>query len=155
MLRKQVSPLHGHGLFSNFDVSKYSYFDMNIEKIYKIRKNIPEKYLLDFFVPESFSDDTICINDDKVDLLKNVLIKNNKKRYAIVDSLYMFANDAAWPSVNEDDYNDKTSNNNADFVLKFNDGKMIGICLIMLKDTLKDSEICVTYGWDFWFFPET
>lgn len=156
MFRKQASPLHGHGLFSNSDILKYSYFDMNIEKIYKIRKNLSEKYLLDFFVPNSFSHDTICINNDKVDFLKNVVMNkcDNKKRYAIVDSLYMLANDAAWPSMNESDYNNKTCKNNADFVLKFQDGELVGICLILLNDICKNVEICVTYGWDFWYFPK-
>ena len=156
MFRKQASPLHGYGLFSNSDISKYSYFDVNIEKIYKIRKKLSEKYLLDFFLPSSFSDDAICINNDKVDLLKNIVMNkcDNKKKYVIVDSLYMLANDAAWPSINECEYNDNTCKNNADFVLKFQNGELVGICLILLNDIGKDAEICVTYGWNFWYFPE-
>lgn len=152
MFRKQASPLHGYGLFSNAHISKYSFFDMEIEKKYKIRRHFPEKYLLDFFVPEYFSEDTICINDNKVDLLKNVQIDESceGKRYVIVNSIYMFANDAAWPCDDELNYNDRTSKNNADFVLKFEKKKLIGICLILLRDVDQDEEICVTYGWNFW-----
>ena len=48
MFRKEASLLHGYGLFSNSDISKYTYFDMNIEKIYKIMKEYnPDKFKLD------------------------------------------------------------------------------------------------------------
>ena len=155
MFTSKPSKLHGFGLFCTTDLKKNEFFKMDIEKIYKIRKIVKNKYLLDFYLPSGFDSDSKCINDNKIELLKNVKFKNDgMKKYASTSSIFMFANDAAWPASNSSEYDYKTKNNNAEFVLCFENQEICGISLLTLKDIQCNSEICVTYGHDFWLSPK-
>ena len=108
--------------------------------------------MLDFYVTKYYDTDTLCVNNNNLDYLKNIknMNCNFTKKYALTESIFMFANDAAWPSDNECNYNENSSKNNADFVLCFDNDELVGICMVLLKDVLADDEICVTYGWNYW-----
>lgn len=156
MFVSKPSTFHGNGLFCGQCCNKNTFYNIEIEKIYKIRKK-QDKYLLDFFLPLDFDENDSCINDKKVDKLINIVphSADMKKHYAVTSSIFMYANDAAWPATSAYDYSTKCSRNNAEFVLTFENNRLRGISLLLLKDVREDEEICVSYGYDFWIHPDS
>ena len=49
----------------------------------------------------------------------------------------------------------KSDKNNAEFVLRFENNRLQGISLLILKDIDENEEVCVTYGYEFWIHPDS
>ena len=158
MFYTHISKYHGIGLFAAKDLRANTFYDVGIDKTYKIRKQVEkDKYLLDYFIDPSL-ETLFCISDNKLTslLTRDIDPLFFHKKYALISSNFMRSNDGGWPATCEASYNANCDTyNNAEFILNFHDDqgrqKLTGICLLLTKDVHANEEILTTYGWSFWF----
>ena len=116
--------------------------------------------VLDYYVYEHASADTICLSEDEVTLLCNIKVARSefKKRYVHVKRSHpiMKMNDLAFRAgiLNQTEYAERLSKNAVEFILCFKDHKIIAVKAFVTRNIMKGEEIGMTYGIDYWNLRE-
>lgn len=150
------SKIHGFGMFCIRDVSKNSLFPICVSRARKsFRTHSPNSYALNFFVNKDCLSSE-CVFNGQIHRFSDFNLDDRvfEEKYVISSDISMYANDMAWPSHSESEYEhscDQKNNIELMLVLGKGDRKNINGVVCRITNEIYAGEECGnTYGYEFW-----